>query len=217
MIDLLISFIPAAPARRKPNDRFFFDRVTSMPKVSEEYRQARRADILAAARRCFIRQGFQETSMQDLLAEAGLSSGALYNYFASKEEIIVAIAEESISQVISLMRESAASPCRISPGAALASILDFARTLHIDNGFGTITVLGWAEALRNPALAARLTALRSVVLAYIGELASDIRLPEGLSAESLAEVLTSIVPGYILQLAVLGPDATDELPATVRS
>lgn len=188
-----------------------------MPKVSEEYRQARRADILAAARRCFIRQGFQETSMHDLLAEAGLSSGALYNYFASKEEIIVAIAEESISQVTSLMRESAASPHPISPGAALASILDLARTLHIDNGFATITVLAWAEALRNPALAARLTALRGVVRAYIGELASDIRLPEGLSAESLAEVLTSIVPAYILQLAVLGPDAADELPAAVRA
>jgi AcrR family transcriptional regulator len=187
-----------------------------MPKVSEEYRQARRADILAAARRCFIRQGFQETSMQDLLAEAGLSSGAVYNYFRSKEEIIIAIAEESLSQLISL-RESAADPHRISLGDALASVLDLARTLHIDNGFATITVLAWAEAMRNPALAARLTALRNEARAYFGGLASDIPLPEGLSAEALAEVLTSVVPGYILQLALLGPHAADELPATVRA
>jgi AcrR family transcriptional regulator len=188
-----------------------------MPKVSDEYREARRAQILAAARRCFIRQGFQETSMQDLLAEAGLSSGAVYNYFASKEEIIVAIAEESISQVISLMRESATGPHRISPGAALASVLDLGRTMHIDNGFAAITVLVWAEAIRNPALAARLTYLRTEALAAFGGLASDIRLPQGVSAESFATVLASIIPGFILQLAVLGPDAAGELPATVRA
>src|SRR5260370_17032628 len=81
-----------------------------MPKVSEEYRQARRAQILAAARGCFIRQGFQETSMADLLAEAGLSSGAVYNYFSSKEEMIVAIAEENIGQVISGLRTSPTPP-----------------------------------------------------------------------------------------------------------
>jgi AcrR family transcriptional regulator len=188
-----------------------------MPKVTEEYREARRAQILDAARRCFIRQGFQETSMQDLLAEAGLSSGAVYNYFSSKDEIIVAIAEESISQVISLMDEFVSGSHRSSPGAALANVLDLARTRDMDNGFAAITVLVWAEAIRNPALAARLAALRHETLAYFGGLANGIRLPKEVSAESFATVLMSIVPGYILQLAVFGPDAAGELPATVRA
>jgi len=69
-----------------------------MPKVTEQHREARRAQILNAARRCFVRQGFHETSMQELLAEAGLSSGAVYGYFSSKDELIVAIAEDNISQ-----------------------------------------------------------------------------------------------------------------------
>ena len=188
-----------------------------MPKVTEEYREARRAQILAAARRCFIRQGFQETSMQDLLAEAGLSSGAVYNYFSSKEEMIVAIAEENIGQVISVLRESATGPHRGSLGGALANVLDLIRARHIDNGFAAIAVMVWCEALRNPALAAQLTALESELRAYYGGLANDIRLPEGVPAESFATAVASIGAGFILQLALFGPDAAEELPATVRA
>ncbi|HEY0718123.1 MAG TPA: helix-turn-helix domain-containing protein, partial [Streptosporangiaceae bacterium] len=53
-----------------------------MPKVTQQYRDARRDQILSAARRCFLRDGFHVTSMQDLFAESGLSSGAVYRYFA---------------------------------------------------------------------------------------------------------------------------------------
>jgi AcrR family transcriptional regulator len=188
-----------------------------MPKVTEEYREARRAEILAAARRCFLRQGFQDTSMQDILAEAGVSSGALYNYFSSKEQMIVAIAEENISQVISVLRETATGSQRNNPGAALAHVLDEIRTKHIDNGFAAITVMVWSEALRNPALAAQLAALRDEMGAYYGGLATDIRLPKAVSAESFATVLGSISAGFILQLALFGPDAAEDLPATARA
>jgi AcrR family transcriptional regulator len=47
-----------------------------MPRVSQQYRDSRREQILAAARRCFLRDGFHETSMQDLFAESGLSAVA---------------------------------------------------------------------------------------------------------------------------------------------
>jgi AcrR family transcriptional regulator len=188
-----------------------------MPKVTEQHREARRAQILAAARRCFVRRGFHETSMHDLLAEAGLSSGAVYSYFSSKEEMIVAIAEENISQVISVMRESATGPHRTSPGTALANVLDLIRTRHTDNGFATIAVLVWSEATRNPRLAARLTALLSEMQVDFGRLADEIRLPQAVSAESFATVLASIVAGFILQLAVIGPESGDELPATARA
>ena len=45
----------------------------------------RRARILDAAERCFVRSGFHRTTMQDVAAEAGMSPGNLYRYFASKE------------------------------------------------------------------------------------------------------------------------------------
>ncbi len=84
-----------------------------MPKVSQEYRDARREQILNAARRCFLRDGFHETSMQDLFAEAGLSSGAVYRYFPGKEDVILAIAEENMRDVVEMIHLAA-------PGAARA-------------------------------------------------------------------------------------------------
>ncbi len=59
----------------------------------------RRAEILAAAQRCFVRHGFHQTSMQQICAEAGMSPGNLYRYFPSKEAIIAGIAERDRAEV----------------------------------------------------------------------------------------------------------------------
>lgn len=54
--------------------------------------------ILDAAKACFVRSGFQGASMQQICAEAGMSPGALYRYFASKEAIVEAICEADRKQ-----------------------------------------------------------------------------------------------------------------------
>jgi TetR/AcrR family transcriptional regulator, transcriptional repressor of aconitase len=69
-----------------------------MPKVSQAYRDARRAQILDAALVCFSRQGFHRVTMEDIVNQLRLSPGAIYNYFNSKEEIIEAIADKRHAQ-----------------------------------------------------------------------------------------------------------------------
>ena len=59
----------------------------------------RRNEILDAARRCFVRSGFHGASMQDICAEAGMSPGNLYRYFASKEALIAGISERDRAEV----------------------------------------------------------------------------------------------------------------------
>lgn len=66
-----------------------------MPRITEARREAKRAEIVAAARRCFSRDGFHQTSMPDIAQEAGVSVGASYRYFAGKEEIILEIAGDA--------------------------------------------------------------------------------------------------------------------------
>ncbi len=61
-----------------------------MPKVSEVYMEARRQQILDVALACFARNGFHETTIEDICQEAQLSHGAVYRYFPSKEDIIEA-------------------------------------------------------------------------------------------------------------------------------
>lgn len=59
-----------------------------MPKLSDEQTAQRRTRILDAAERCFSRDGFHGATMQAICKEAGISAGALYVYFPSKEALI---------------------------------------------------------------------------------------------------------------------------------
>jgi len=58
-----------------------------MPKLAVEAREARREHILRAALRCFARRGYHTTTIDDIAAEAGVSKGAPYVYFESKEAL----------------------------------------------------------------------------------------------------------------------------------
>jgi AcrR family transcriptional regulator len=63
-----------------------------MPKISDAKRDARRRQILDAALACFSEAGFHQTGMADIVRRSGLSRGAVYLYFSSKDDIIEALA-----------------------------------------------------------------------------------------------------------------------------
>jgi TetR/AcrR family transcriptional regulator, transcriptional repressor of aconitase len=186
-----------------------------VPKVSAQYRDERRAHILAAARRCFVRDGFHQTSMQDLVREAGMSSGAVYRYFPSKDAMIVAIAEENLDQIVAIVQESVAHGADL--GAALAAALEFASSRHTDDGFAAIALVVWAEALRNPALAARLRESFDAAGAALAETART-SAPTGtqLAPDVLAKMLLCVLPGYLLQVAIRRTDEVAPIPDAVR-
>ncbi|MCW2655121.1 MAG: hypothetical protein JWR32_6097 [Mycobacterium sp.] len=187
-----------------------------MPKITAQYRDERRAHILAAARRCFVRDGFHETSMQDLVREAGMSSGAVYRYFDSKDAMIVAIAEENLEQIVAIVGESVRHGDGV--GEALASTLEYVGARHTEEGFGAIALLVWSEALRNPGLA---TGLRESIEAAAHTLAESAGAHSltagGLAPEVLANTLLCVLPGYLLQLTMRGPDAVKTIPDAVRT
>ncbi|MQA00163.1 MAG: TetR family transcriptional regulator [Dehalococcoidia bacterium] len=62
-----------------------------MAKVTEDYLEARRQEILEAAARVFIRRGFEAATMQDIAAEADVSAGLIYRYFPGKDDLIVSV------------------------------------------------------------------------------------------------------------------------------
>src|SRR5260221_10200553 len=59
---------------------------------------------------CFARQGYRATSMDDVVRESGLSVGAIYSYFASKEELFLALSDDRAEQTLVYMRELFARP-----------------------------------------------------------------------------------------------------------
>jgi AcrR family transcriptional regulator len=65
-----------------------------MPKISEERKAERREQILGAARRCFAEHGYEGATVARLEEATGLSRGAIFNYFPSKEELFIELAVE---------------------------------------------------------------------------------------------------------------------------
>lgn len=197
-----------------------------MPKVTTQYRAERRAHIMAAARRCFVRDGFHASSMQDLVSEAGMSSGAVYRYFASKDAVIEAIAADNLEQVVAVLAQAVNDGA--SPQAALAAVLEFVTERHAEDGFAAIAVLVWSEALRNPALAAHLRdaiAAAQATLSGASHARADGRA-DGVRADgddrpgeatTLADVLLCVLPGYLMRLALGGSEAVASIPAAVAA
>jgi TetR/AcrR family transcriptional regulator, transcriptional repressor of aconitase len=192
-----------------------------MPKVTDEYRDARRDQILSAARRCFLRDGFHATSMHDLFAEAGLSSGAVYRYFASKDDVIIAIAEENIRDFVAMVHDVASRQPGRPVGTVLADMVMILKAKDAEYGLAKLAVLAWSESLRNPALAGRFAELFAQIRVDLTEIVRNQQragnLPSQVDAEAMAAVFLSIVPGSVLQLATLGPAAVDGIPAAAEA
>ena len=76
-----------------------------MPKVSEEHKEQRREEILAAAQRCFARHGYDGATVARLEAESGLSRGAIFNYFENKQALFVEVAVRSSERLTQVWLE----------------------------------------------------------------------------------------------------------------
>ena len=76
-----------------------------MPKISEERREARRAEILDAAQRCFAEHGYEGATVVRLEQATGLSRGAIFNYFPNKQALFVALTAASSDRFVEIWLE----------------------------------------------------------------------------------------------------------------
>src|ERR1700761_6515462 len=120
-----------------------------MPKVSEQHRIDRRDEIITAALRAFRRKGFHATSMAEIITESGLSAGAIYGYFASKTDIILAVATRIVGARVGDLNEAAYRDPMPDPPAMLRTIL---QGLIDANGLPTVLLQVWGEAVTDESL-----------------------------------------------------------------
>ncbi|WP_293859521.1 TetR/AcrR family transcriptional regulator [uncultured Alsobacter sp.] len=132
---------------------------------SPEAARQRRDHILEAAERCFVRSGFHRSTMQDVAAEAGMSAGNLYRYFASKEAIVSGLAERDREMLT-------------ADFAAMGTATDFLTAFeavgrkHLieePREKAILVVEIWSEASRNPNIAA-------MCRAFDGEVHNGMRM-----------------------------------------
>jgi AcrR family transcriptional regulator len=81
-----------------------------MTKVTQAHIDQRRDDIVSSARDLFSKKGWQSTSMQEVASEAGISTGAVYRYFASKEELLLAVFQRATDLMQEQFDKAATQP-----------------------------------------------------------------------------------------------------------
>ena len=172
---------------------------TATPDRAPSERQIR---ILDAAESVFARAGFHAATMQDVAAEAGMSPGNLYRYFASKDAIIAGMAERDRSLI-------AADFAELDPGKG--NVLDQLEALgrkHLieePREKAVICMQIWAEASRNPEMAQMCAAIDGTVvgglaLAIAGAKASG-ELPANLDDARFLQAIFMMADGFFCRRA----------------
>jgi AcrR family transcriptional regulator len=176
-----------------------------MPKISPAQRENRRQHILAAALRCFSRDGFHNTTTADIVRESGVSQGTLYLYFATKDDIVVALADDRRQNeaFINALAQREQDPVR----GLLTLIELYGKGLTDPQRVDArrVALQGWGEALRNERIRASTVEGLALVCAAIvrlverGQHTGQIRAE--LDPQSVARTLVATFQGLMLQLA----------------
>lgn len=190
-----------------------------MPKVTEAHRAARRQQIVTAMLRCVEREGFHKTTMAAVIEESGLSAGAVYLYFKSKQDLIRAIAEIAVSGVGTTIADLAEAEHVVPPAEAMARATGRFVTLGEELGVDVpkIAIQAWAEAARDPLtrdiIADEAGQIRAAWETYVVRAAAAGLIAESARPARTAQVLMGLLPGFILQRMVFGDVEPEEYGA----
>ncbi len=171
-----------------------------MPRVSEDHLEARRRQIIEAARGCFAANGFHATSMQDILRASGLSAGAVYRYFPGKEDIVAAIAREAVGTIRASFETDDDS---LTIGDLVLRALHGVEDHMRINDLGRLALQIWSEAARSPRLR---VVISEAVLDARAALRDRIERQHGdqVDAEAVAAVVIAMLPGYVHARVIVG-------------
>ncbi|MBZ9644036.1 TetR/AcrR family transcriptional regulator [Streptomyces sp. PSKA30] len=197
-----------------------------MARVSQEHLDARRRQILDGAARCFARNGFHATSMQDVLKEVDLSAGAVYRYFSGKDELIAAIVKEVLGEIRAAFedvnRQSPPPPPDVLIGEVLGRTLGIWSSLNDDGDpvFPHLIIQVWAETVRNEELAAILTdvytTLRRAWVQAVEAYQDAGMMPSDIPADHVARTMIAAVQGFVTQQALFGAAPVEVLQDGLR-
>ena len=192
-----------------------------MPKISQAKRDARQQQILDAALACFSENGFHQTGMADIVRRSGLSHGAVYLYFQSKDDLIEALAVDRHHQE-ALLNEAARHVDDPLEGLHVLA-RGYARWLTDPSSdqVRRVGVNGWAEALRNEHLRTSVIegvdAARAVIMLLVERAQSQRLIAGNPGANEIARTLVALFQGFLLQVVWRQPVDVEAALAVVDS
>ncbi len=177
--------------------------MTSLPPARRIAEPERRERILQAAERAFVRHGFHATTMQHVADELGMSAGNLYRYFPSKEAIVEGLCSVDQAERARGFAELMADNLNIME-ALCAGVRKHVLAKPPEKARLIVEI--WAEAGRNPRVAAITRAIDADVLAGLERLmdaakAGGVASP-GLDSRFGARFFLTFVAGIFKRIAI---------------
>ncbi len=166
-----------------------------MPRVVPEYKEEARSRILEAANRVFAEKGYRQATMDDVAKKLGVSKGALYLYFTSKEELFEAICRTAPRALKDILYSSFSD--KMNPLESASEFFDKMLKQYGSNPGLSFEIL--SEASRNPALRRVLKENQDeyteILMGFLQELRKKRLVGNNLDLRSLAHALIALWNG----------------------
>jgi AcrR family transcriptional regulator len=168
-----------------------------------------REELVAAAAKVFARRGYHQATVEEIAAEAGFSTGAVYSNFDGKEELFLAIADRNVEDRVGEIKAVAsAAEGNGDPGAEAA---DQVRAfLDADPDWPLLFYEFWSLSVRNPdlqgELAKRRDAIRDALADTLERVAKQLGFELRFPAAALATAIAASLNGLAFERAA-DPDA----------
>jgi AcrR family transcriptional regulator len=172
---------------------------STMPPVAIEPVLDRKSQILEAGMVCFAKRGFHQTSMHDISAEAGISVGLIYRYFANKEAVISAMAERHKNEIAEVLKRARQAPTLLE---SLETIFTAHCCEDAPQVVSAFVVDLYAEAARNAQIADLVRDVLQTAMDGVTDLIAKSpeanRSANGLTPRELAELIFAVARGMLM-------------------
>jgi TetR/AcrR family transcriptional regulator, transcriptional repressor of aconitase len=166
-----------------------------MPKVSQDYLEAQRAEILEGARRCFAAHGYEEATVVRLEEATGRSRGAIFHHFPTKLDLFLAVLE----------RDAEREAARWESGS-VADVLSGLATEDPD--WATVVIEQSRRRRTDPTFrhrwSRRTDLVRTALHTLVARERTAARLAPAIPDEVAARFISVVGDGLLLQQAILG-------------
>ncbi len=170
-----------------------------------------RARLLCAAGEVFAKHGYDRASLDDVAAAAGLTKGAVYSSFSSKDELFYALMRDRIDERLALVaaavdRQTTLQDATRDAGAGLAELIFSQADWHL------LFIEFWARAVRDPSLrkefARQRRAARELIAGFIEQQAAQLGTELPAPADQLAVAVLALSNGIAIE-QLADPDTVD--------
>jgi TetR/AcrR family transcriptional regulator, transcriptional repressor of aconitase len=183
-----------------------------MPRITDERREARRQQVLDAARACLQDYCREAVSMEMIIARSGLSTGAVYGYFKGKDEIISAAVTNGTAAMaqllVPILTNPEPPPLPELIEQLLGTIAAFGQDKHDGIDRLLVSLHGWSHSQSDPELKAVTRAAyrrqRELFADTVRRWQEAGTFDPGADPAGVAQLLQSIILGFVAQRALAG-------------